>query len=336
MRDEDRMRGGCTPCYKTGRVTQVSRWLPKDIVFRTDFVVVRSSLPAMTTPTTDQPALAQARQKRAVRPVKVLSVGLPRTGSYSMSLALEKLGYKDVYHCMHTLDRADHWMFFGAASDALFPSLPSYNGKGMTAAEWDEFFGPYEAITDIAGPFSESLIQCYPEAKVILVERDFERWEPSARNMFSHNFGAINSFLRDWVEPLTRKRGETSFVENLQKMLLGWTRARNREEILSTEHLRGVYDRHNAMVKRLVPPERLLLYRLGSGWEPLCEFLGDEVPDEPFPHGNESAAVVRTIWNKQVRTVKAAAPTLILYLIGAVSILAAMRTVTVKRMIGGA
>lgn len=276
---------------------------------------------------TDNLAMPQDGQKRPARTVKILSVGLPRTGSFSMSLALEKLGYKDVYHCMHTLDRADHWMFFGAASDALFPTLPTYNGKGMTAADWDEFFAPYEAITDIAGPFSESLIRCYPEAKVILVERDFERWEPSVRNMFSHNFGPINAFLRDWVEPLTLAPGETSFVENLQKMLLGWTCARNRDEILSTEHLRGVYDRHNTMVKELVPPERLLLYRLGSGWEPLCEFLGDEVPEEPFPHGNESAAVVRTIWNKQVRTVKAAAPRLILYLGGAVGILAALRIV---------
>ncbi|MBE3049138.1 hypothetical protein IMZ48_42900 [Candidatus Bathyarchaeota archaeon] len=278
---------------------------------------------------TDNPlAPAQDGQKQPVRPVKVLSVGLPRTGSYSMSLALSKLGYKDVYHCMDTLDRADHWTFFGAASDALFPTLPTYNGKGMTAADWDEFFTTYEAITDIAGPFSESLIRCYPDAKVILVERDFERWAPSVRNMFSYNFGAVNAFLRDWVEPLARGRGETSFVENLQKMLLGWTRARDRGEILSTEHLRGVYDRHNAMVRELVPPGRLLLYRLGSGWGPLCEFLGDEVPDGPFPHGNESAAVVRTIWGKQVRTVKEAAPRVILYLGGAAGILAALWMVT--------
>lgn len=263
--------------------------------------------------------------QKPLRPVRVLSVGLPRTGSYSMSLALSQLGYKDVYHCMHTLDNPSDWMSFGDASDRLFPSLPTYNGKGMEASDWDDIFGPCEAITDIAGPFSESLIQCYPDAKVILVERAFERWEPSVRNMFSHNFGPINNFLRDWIEPLTRPKGETSFVENLQKMLLGWTRSRNRDEILSTEHLRGVYDRHNAMVKELVPPERLLLYRLGSGWEPLCEFLGEEVPDGEFPHGNESAAVVRTIWNKQVRTVKRAAPKLILYLCGIGGAAAALR-----------
>ena len=79
--------------------------------------------------------------QKPLRPVRVLSVGLPRTGSYSMSLALSQLGYKDVYHCMHTLDNPSDWMFFGEASDRLFPTLPTYNGKGMEASDWDEIFG---------------------------------------------------------------------------------------------------------------------------------------------------------------------------------------------------
>lgn len=76
-----------------------------------------------------------------------------------MCLALSELVYKDVYHCMHTLDNLEHWMFFGEASNRLFPTLQSYNGKGMVAEDWDQLFGPCETITDIAGPFSESLIR---------------------------------------------------------------------------------------------------------------------------------------------------------------------------------
>lgn len=37
-------------------------------------------------------------------------------------------------------------------------------------------------------------------------------------------------------------------------------------------------------------PDRLLEYELGTGWEPLCKFLGKPVPSVPFPHVNESAA----------------------------------------------
>ncbi|MEX2525620.1 MAG: sulfotransferase [Gammaproteobacteria bacterium] len=42
----------------------------------------------------------------------------------------------------------------------------------------------------------------------------------------------------------------------------------------------------NDAVRRGVPPERLLEWRAGDGWEPLCRALGLPVPDEPFPHAN--------------------------------------------------
>ena len=40
-------------------------------------------------------------------------------------------------------------------------------------------------------------------------------------------------------------------------------------------------------MRNVTPPERLLEYRLGSGWEPLCTFLGKPIPDVPFPHAND-------------------------------------------------
>jgi len=44
---------------------------------------------------------------------------------------------------------------------------------------------------------------------------------------------------------------------------------------------------HHERVKREVPAERLLVWEVGEGWEPLCEFLGVEVPDGPLPHAND-------------------------------------------------
>lgn len=43
------------------------------------------------------------------------------------------------------------------------------------------------------------------------------------------------------------------------------------------------------MIRGLVPKERLLEWCVEDGWEPLCEFLGKPVPDEPFPHVNAAA-----------------------------------------------
>jgi hypothetical protein len=50
-----------------------------------------------------------------------------------------------------------------------------------------------------------------------------------------------------------------------------------------------VYEDHVAEVRSLVPPENLLEYKISDGWGPLCEFLGEEVPDTAFPRGNDMA-----------------------------------------------
>jgi hypothetical protein len=39
-------------------------------------------------------------------------------------------------------------------------------------------------------------------------------------------------------------------------------------------------------VKRTIPADRLLVYQVSEGWEPLCRFLGVPMPDAPFPHVN--------------------------------------------------
>jgi Sulfotransferase domain len=54
-------------------------------------------------------------------------------------------------------------------------------------------------------------------------------------------------------------------------------------------------------MRKLVPSERLLTYELGSGWEPLCKFLGRDVPNVPFPHLNESKEFEIWMRNKQIR-----------------------------------
>lgn len=53
------------------------------------------------------------------------------------------------------------------------------------------------------------------------------------------------------------------------------------------ENAKATYLAHNELVKRVVPKDKLLLYRMGSGWEPLCRFLGKRVPGEEFPFENE-------------------------------------------------
>ena len=51
----------------------------------------------------------------------------------------------------------------------------------------------------------------------------------------------------------------------------------------------AAYERHNAEVRREVPADRLIDWRPGDGWEPICSALGLDVPAELFPHENTTA-----------------------------------------------
>jgi hypothetical protein len=50
----------------------------------------------------------------------------------------------------------------------------------------------------------------------------------------------------------------------------------------------AAFDRHNAEVRRGVPPARLLEWQPSEGWAPLCAALGVPTPHEPFPRVNTS------------------------------------------------
>jgi hypothetical protein len=55
----------------------------------------------------------------------------------------------------------------------------------------------------------------------------------------------------------------------------------------------AAYERHNAEVKKTIPPERLLVWNAAEGWDPICKALGLPVPDIVFPWVNR-----RSDWNK--------------------------------------
>ena len=75
--------------------------------------------------------------------------------------------------------------------------------------------------------------------------------------------------------------------------LPGQFRATTAEECRA--NAREVYENHYSEIRRITPPGRLLEYKLGSGWQPLCSFLGRDVPDVPFPRVNESAMLERQL-----------------------------------------
>ncbi|KAK1676268.1 hypothetical protein BDP55DRAFT_662157 [Colletotrichum godetiae] len=248
---------------------------------------------------------------RDAGPPKVFAVGMLRTGTYSLAAALSELGFKHVFHGLNSRTKPTHWAFFERAAITTWPEV---NAKGQSAPtpfsreDWDELFGPYDAVTDLSCFWALQLIDAYPEAKIILTERDFDKWFPSFDSQ------VIQPLFGPWVDLFLKGVGivignRAGFA--MQKTLSGFFGgARTIEEL----HRRApeVFREHSERIKAHVAPERLLVYRVGEdGWEPLCEFLGKEVPKgKAFPTINDKAShtesdrvIRRTAWIQAARTI---------------------------------
>lgn len=229
------------------------------------------------------------------RPTLVLSLGLPRTGTASMATALRMLGYQNVWHGVDAISNSADWAVLNRAADATFQSLPSHttttNGTAQTTsftrADWDELWGPCEGITDIGGWFGPQLVEAYPEAKVVLVERDVDKWYKSIdEGVFSSLWGPVPNFFVGVVEPLIGSvAGPAS-----RKHVLGFFEAKDVDELRAKA--KEGYKAHYRRMREMVPRERFLDFKIEDGWGPLCEFLGKDVPvDVPFPHVNDAEAL---------------------------------------------
>ncbi len=74
----------------------------------------------------------------------------------------------------------------------------------------------------------------------------------------------------------------TPYTEFFEKTV--WTAFGDR--IHDRDFMVSYFEAHRSEVERTIPAERLLVYQVKQGWEPLCRFLDLPVPDEPFPHVN--------------------------------------------------
>jgi sulfotransferase family protein len=202
--------------------------------------------------------------------LQVIGVGLHRTGSMSVKAALEQLGFGPCYHGMEALRRAtdgDHW-------------LAAYEAGGEF--DWSLIFKGYRATMDWpTAHFWEQLATAYPDAKILLTQRDPERWWDSHVKMFELS-SEIDQELTDedrqWAEESGFARIQTALATIVSETFDG--------QVFDKEHCLRVFEQHDERVRQTVPAGRLLVYRVQEGWEPLCRFLGVDVPDEPFPRVN--------------------------------------------------
>ena len=204
--------------------------------------------------------------------MKVICAGWGRTGTRSLKYALERLIGKPSYHMQNIL--------LNKRDAKIWHNLIFKNKKNI---DWEKIYGGYAACLDFPScNYYKELMEYYPDAKVILTVRDDESWIKSW-NVLN------NQVLKSFTFRFLAKIPKTSFklqkdIHN--KMILG--------EEGAFQGAKNNYDRMkkfndwNQSVIEFVPQERLLIYQVKEGWEPLCKFLDVPIPDIPFPYKNKT------------------------------------------------
>ena len=190
----------------------------------------------------------------------VFSAGFGRTGTMSLKLALEQIGCGPCHHMDEVASNGE-------------VQIPLWNDAYAGNPDFDAIYANYRAAVDWpTAAFWRELAVAYPEAKVILSTRSPQSWCAS----FSQTILTILSdpdswpdHVRPWLEMVT------DIV--IKRSLGGRT---------DPEGLIAAFKAQEAAVKATIPADRLLVFDVRQGWEPLCEFLGKPVPESEFPRTN--------------------------------------------------
>ena len=156
---------------------------------------------------------------------------------------------------------------------------------------WNQLLGNCGAVTDIPCViFAKELIEAHPNAKVILTVRDdAQQWQDS-----------YDATVKQWFRQIYEKANPTGLKDKLKNRFSKKSPVENMSELIQRYYLapleeRGVkyYEQHNEMIKSLVRQDRLLVYNVKQGWDPLVGFLGQPPQDTPFPRLNERGGFPR-------------------------------------------
>jgi hypothetical protein len=211
--------------------------------------------------------------------MKVLGAGFPRTGTLSTKAALEQLGFGPCYHFVSQFERPqDAAVWLAAARGA--------------PVDWTALFADFGAAVDWPqSAFYQQLMEVYPEAKVLLNLRDPEAWyESIATTVYPASRGGLSAPAGTMLHTAAQA------IDTLGWQGIFHGRFEDKAEALAT------FAQWNRQVQENVPAERLLVWEVSQGWEPLCRFLEVTVPEAPFPRLNDREAFQQLVRGAEEHT----------------------------------
>lgn len=191
----------------------------------------------------------------------VIGLGVGRTGTYSLKLAINRLGFGPSHHMEEVLHNRPI-------------QVPLWTAALSGQPDWDAIYDGYRSAVDwpTAGFFRE-LSEVFPSARFVLTHRSAESWAES----FSATIykllagrGQAPDGMQAWLGMAAGVIDRTGFPMGLEP-----------------PDLMKAFTAHTNAVRETIPSDQLLVYEVKEGWGPLCDFLEVPVPDEPFPRTND-------------------------------------------------
>lgn len=222
----------------------------------------------------------------------VIGAGPGRTGTASLSMALENLGYKTFHMKELMMGRADPVPWFELAEAARSDDADPERVRRLAArAARSMIEQGYTANTDFPSVFVyEALLEAVPDAKVVLsVRKSGRAWSESV----SYTIGRMGPILHNkrpfkYLSYWSRFSADLNpwFFESMGVADVGTLAP---EAVLDRDALARAHDDWIARVKATVPADRLLVHQSKDGYRPLCDHLGvppDRCPPD-YPYIND-------------------------------------------------
>ena len=194
--------------------------------------------------------------------LSVIGAGFGRTGTLSIKMALEHLGLGPCHHMVDVFANPEQLPHWQAAADGQ-------------PVDWDEVFAGYTAATGWpSAHYWRELADKYPNSRILLSVRPAEHWWKSFSNtigtMLEIRSAVSNEYFRSATAMAHKIIAEQTFGSAMND---------------KTAALFALQKRIDE-VRHAIPSERLLIFDVLDGWEPLCKFLNLPVPDSDFPCRN--------------------------------------------------
>lgn len=193
--------------------------------------------------------------------MQIIGAGVGRTGTYSLKLAINQLGFGPCHHMEEVLHH-------------MPVQVPLWSAAVEGKPDWSTIYAGYRSAVDWpTACFFAELAEAYPSARFVLTVREPARWADSfGATIYKLIAGRDQAppEMRDWLGMASRVIEKTGFPP-----------------CLDADGLAAAFTAHNEAVKAAIPANRLLVYEVKQGWEPLCRFLDVPAPAEDFPRTND-------------------------------------------------